>query len=241
MPDRGSVLFASILCPVVVSVGLLAMRPVPVDPPMADVAAPPPPVVRFARVDVPTILRRSMFNDASLERQGESLSRFAPKIEACDAEFRRLIDEADADPEEKARETYSQPYVDRFREIHRRASELRAAFRLELESIVAEHESEAKRIAGRAIADIAAREGYTAVFTMPFEAGEHRWDPDDEEPFAPLSWCGNCEDLTLEVADATGLPKEAFDPESDYWRSRAEVVGEIHSYLERRPWEPEEE
>lgn len=241
MPDRGSVLVASILFPVSVAVGLLAMRSAPADPPPATVTVTPAPAVRFARVDVPTILRRAMFCDASLERQKESLARFGPRIEACDDEFRRVIEEADADPEEKARESYSRPYLDRFHEIHRRSSELREAFRAELETIVGEHESDAKRVAERTIADVAAREGYTAVFTMPFDTGEHRWDPDEEVPFAALAWCGSCEDLTLEVADATGLPREAFDPESDYWRVRAEVVGEINAHLDRRPWEPEDE
>ena len=59
--------------------------------------------------------------------------------------------------------------------------------------------------------------------------------------YGSLAWCGTCDDLTLEVADAVGLPKEAFDPESDYWRIRGEVVLEIHGYLDRRPWEPPEE
>lgn len=241
MLDRGSLLVASIVFPVLVPVGLLAMREVPADPGPANVAGAAAPAVRFARVDVPTILRRSMFRDASIERQKEALARFAPRIEACDDDFRRVIDEAEADPDEKARETYSPPYVERFREIRRRVTALREEFRSELESVVSGHEAEAKRIAERTIAEIAAREGYTAVFTMPHDSGQHRWDPDEEEPFAPLAWCGTCDDLTLEVADAVGLPKEAFDPESDYWRIRGEVVLEIHGYLDRRPWEPPEE
>ena len=241
MPGRGSLLVASMLLSVLVSVGLLAMREVPADPPPEVATTAPAIAIRFARVDVPTILRRAMFRDASLERQKESLARFAPRIEACDDEFRRVIEEADADPDEKARETYSPPYVERFREVRRRVTELREEFRSELESIVAGHESDAKRIAGRRIAEIGAREGYMAVFTMPHDAGQHRWDPDEEVPFAPLAWCGTCDDLTLEVADAVGLPKEAFDPESDYWRIRGEVVVEIHAYLEPRPWEPPEE
>lgn len=239
MPSRRSVAFVSFLSSCVVIAGLIAMRTVPADPPVPDPASATP-AIRFARVDVPTLLRRSMFSDASLERQRESLARFAPKIEACDAEFRRIIDEADADPEERARETYSRPYLDRLRAIHRRVQELREEFRAELESIVAEHESEAKRITGRVIAEIAVRDGYTAVFTMPFETGEHRWEPDDEEPFAPLAWCGTCPDLTLEVADAIGLPDAAFDQESEYWRIRAEVLREIHGYVAPRPWEPED-
>lgn len=232
MFDRASLVWASILFPVFLTVGLLAMRTPPDDPPAVA-------EVRFARVDLPTILRRAGFNNTSIERQKESLARFGPKIDACEDEFRRVVEEADADPEEKARPTYSQPYIERFRDIHRRVLEIRESFQSELESIVDEHEAEAKSVAERAIAEIAGREGYTAVFTMPFAEGNNRWDP-VQTTFAPVAWCGSCVDLTLEVAEAIGLPRDAFDIDSEYWRYRSEVLGEVFSYLEPRPWEPEE-
>lgn len=94
-----------------------------------------------------------------------------------------------------------------------------------------------ERIAGRRIDEIATREGCTAIFPVPHDAGQERWDPDEELPFAPRTWCGTCDDLTLGVADAVRLPKEAFDPEADSGRIRGEVVVGIHAHLEPRPWE----
>jgi hypothetical protein len=249
VPDRLTLIFASILFPVFVGVGLVAMREPPTPDPMVqelpitdpDSARPSSvAAVRLARVDLRTIAARALYDNRSVERQREALSRFAPLLEACDAEFRQALDEANADPEEANRDTYLPRHLERFREIAARKRALRDSLQEAAWEAGGDSESEAIRLAREAIGEIAAREGFTAVFTMPYESGRHRWEEEDLVN-APVAWCGACEDITLEVAAAAGIPADAFDDRSAYWLVRVKLVEDFHAAIERAPWEPEGE
>ena len=249
MPDRLTLTFASILFPVFVGVGLVAMRERPApeptvqELPIADSDSARPSsvaAVRVARVDLRTIAARALYDDRSVERQREALSRFAPLLEACDAEFRQALDEANADPEEANRDTYLPRHLQRFGEIAARKRSLRDALQQAAWEAGGDSEAEAIRLAREAIGEIAAREGFTAVFTMPFEGGRNRWESEDIVN-SSIAWCGACEDITLEVAAAAGIPPEAFDDRSAYWLVRVKLVEDFHAAIERAAWEPEGE
>jgi hypothetical protein len=168
------------------------------------------------------------------------LSQFAPRLEACDAEFRRALDEANSDPEWTSRDRYLPRHVERFTEIAARKKALRDSLQQAAWEAGGDSESEAIRLARAAVAEIATREGFAAVFTMPFESGRHRWEQEDIVN-ASVAWCGGCEDITLEVAAAAGIPADAFDDRSAYWLVRVKLVEDFREALEPAAWEPEEE
>jgi hypothetical protein len=252
VPDRGNVL-AVLVGVVLFAVSFGAVRGVlgqsaesatedlggdPAAMPEGSVAREPG--IRFARVDLPTIADRSVFQDRSLERQREALARAIPLLEACDAEFRQALDEADADPAEANRDTYLPRHAERFRELAARKQSLRRSLRDELKAITDEAEAEGLALARDAVAAIAGREGFVAVFTMPFGGGLNSWE-DEAARHAPLAWCESCEDLTLEVAAAAGIPADAFDGDSVYWQARIGLVRDFYAAVEPAAWEPEGE
>lgn len=208
----------------------------PTSLPVASPVAPSHSGPRYATVDVATIVFRGELRGESFERHREIVARHGAVIDACIAECKALAAEIDLEAARPDRESYSQSIATRIEEVTARWEAARAALQDEMSEATGTERERVRKEVADAVTAIARREGYALVFNRPYLEGSAVWDEEDDVPYAPLAACPDCPDLSLEVAAALGLPDDFFEDESEFRRTRVELVEEYYRLREPPPW-----